>query len=109
MKILNTTSKTFEGNNLDYYDFDKLSSFEDVKFLLEYLEKIKFKLDYFYVSEFGDYEDVPLRVSYSKDDIDKVLTDFAGKKIDLYKLIFRPNHTVFRNRLEYQNPFRLDI
>ena len=87
MKILNTTSKTFEGNNLDYYDFDKLSSFEDVKFLLEYLEKIKFKLDYFYVSEFGDYEDVPLRVSYSKDDIDKVLTDFAGKKIDLYKLI----------------------
>lgn len=87
MKILNTTSKTFEGNNLDYYDFDKLSSFEDVKFLLGYLEKIKFKLDYFYVSEFGDYEDVPLRVSYSKDDIDKVLTDFADKKIDLYKLI----------------------
>ena len=87
MKILNTTSKTFEGNNLDYYDFDKLSSFEDVKFLLEYLEKIKFKLDYFYVSEFGDYEDVPLRVSYSKDDIDKVLIDFADKKIDLYKLI----------------------
>ena len=26
MKILNTTSKTFEGNNLDYYDFDKNSN-----------------------------------------------------------------------------------
>lgn len=87
MKILKTTSRTFEGNNLDYYDFDKLSSLEDVKKLLNSLEKINFSLSNVYVSEFGDYEDGPIKRTYTKEEIDDISKDFDGKMIELYKLI----------------------
>ena len=87
MKIINSTSKKWEGNNLDYYDFDKLSSLDDVKEILQKLKKINFQLKNIYVSEFGDYEDAPMKRSYSKEQIDSISVDYSDKIIELYKLI----------------------
>ena len=109
MKVIKSTSRTFEDNILDYYDFDRLSSFNDIKTLIAALEKIKFELKSIYVSEFGDYDSGTLKCSYSKENIDNILTDFKDKQIDLFKLIgsvddYRLVATIFPdiNRLELE-------
>ena len=109
MKIINSKSSTFDGNIIDYYEFDKLSTLDDVLLILSELEKAKFILDGLYVSEFGDYDSGKLIRTYKKDEISKIKEDFYDKIIELYSLMGTINeHNVVASIDPIHNKLKLD-
>lgn len=116
MKIVRTDFLNYSTGQRDMYDFDKLSSLDDLKKIAKMLIDNNFKIDKIVVREFDDYENGPLVMRYDLSGIDNIAKDYLGKTVQTYDITGKYNNSDFIasivprcNRLiiDYQSEYKM--
>ena len=95
MKIIDTDFLSHSTGQRDMYDFDKLSTLDDLKVIINKMLENNFEIDKIVVREFDDYENGPLVMRYDLANIDNITKDFDEKTIETYDLIGKYNNSEF--------------
>lgn len=86
MKLLNNNSINYKDRQRDMYDFDKLSTLDDVKIIIAKFINSGYTIDNITVREMDDYENGPTVLGYDLKEIDKIEEDFKDMEIESYTI-----------------------